>query len=203
MKKLLIIAICLFSMSPFVKAQMFNVNYQMSIPFGEVKDFTDKTSFRGFDMGYHYFLSDCFSVGGALGWNTFYEEEKDVAGYFNFNKNDDVYAITGHQYRYINTVPMLAIGRYYMTGNDGSIRPFVGLGLGTQWTEKRLDVGLYSSTISRWQFSVNPEIGACIPINEQFAANVGVRYNYATKAANGRIPEFQSLTFNIGIILMR
>ena len=32
MKKLLIIAICLFGLSPFLKAQMLNLNYQISLP---------------------------------------------------------------------------------------------------------------------------------------------------------------------------
>ena len=57
MKKLLIIAICLFGLSPFLKAQMLNLNYQISLPMNQVKDFTDKASFRGFDIEYHQFLS--------------------------------------------------------------------------------------------------------------------------------------------------
>lgn len=56
MKKLLIIAICLFGLSPFLKAQMLNLNYQISLPMNQVKDFTDKASFRGFDIEYHQFL---------------------------------------------------------------------------------------------------------------------------------------------------
>lgn len=55
MKKLLIIAICLFGLSPFLKAQMLNLNYQISLPMNQVKDFTDKASFRGFDIEYHHF----------------------------------------------------------------------------------------------------------------------------------------------------
>ena len=37
MKKLLIIAICLFGLSPFLKAQMLNLNYQISLPMNQVK----------------------------------------------------------------------------------------------------------------------------------------------------------------------
>ena len=67
MKKLLIIAICLFGLSPFLKAQMLNLNYQISLPMNQVKDFTDKASFRGFDIEYHQFLGDQFSIGAAIG----------------------------------------------------------------------------------------------------------------------------------------
>ena len=58
MKKLLIIAICLFGLSPFLKAQMLNLNYQISLPMNQEKDFTDKASFRGFDIEYHQFVGD-------------------------------------------------------------------------------------------------------------------------------------------------
>ena len=36
MKKLLIIAICLFGLSPFLKAQMLNLNYQISLPMNQL-----------------------------------------------------------------------------------------------------------------------------------------------------------------------
>lgn len=201
MKKLLIIAICLFGLSPFLKAQVLNLNYQISLPLNQVKDFTNKASFRGFDIEYHHFIGDQFSLGAAIGWDVFYKDRKNSTGDFMFNGNDNVYTITGNQYRYINTVPMLAIGRYYFTDNTATLRPYAGLGIGTSWTEKRLEVGQFSSTISRWQFAFAPEIGMFIPVNDQFAFNVGCRYTYGTKAAHGRVPEIQSFTFNIGIAL--
>lgn len=202
MKKLLIIAICLFGLSPFLKAQMLNLNYQISVPFGDIKDFTDKTSFRGMDLEYHQFLGQRFSIGGAIGWNVYYQNKDNVTGDFKFSGSDNLYSITGDQFRYINTVPIMAIGRYYFDDDNSAVRPYVGLGLGTSWTEKRLEVGQFSSTISRWQFAMAPEIGILIPVSDQFGFNVGARYNYATKAANGRVPEISSLTFNIGLLLM-
>ncbi len=202
MKKLFIIAICLFGLSPFLKAQMLNLNYQISLPMNQVKDFTDNASFRGFDLEYHHFLREHFSVGAVIGWNVYYQDKKHTSGNFTFSGNDNIYTITGNQYRYINTVPMLAVGRYYFTDNTTAVRPFFGVGIGSSWTEKHLEVGQFSSTISRWQFAVAPELGMYIPVNDQFGFNAGVRYNYATKAANGRIPEIQSFTFNIGVIFM-
>lgn len=202
MKKLFIILICLFGLSPLLKAQLLNVNYQISLPMNQVKDFTDKASFRGFDIEYHHFLSEQFSLGAAIGWDVFYQNKKRTTGDFRFSGNNNTYTITGNQYRYINTVPMLAIGRYYFTDNTTSVRPYAGLGIGTSWTEKRLEVGQYASTISRWQFAFAPEVGMYIPVNDQFAFNLGARYTYGTKAAHGRVPEIQSFSFNIGIILM-
>lgn len=202
MKKILVIAILLFGLSPLLKAQMLNLNYQISVPLGDIKDFTDKGSFRGADLEYHQFLGDYFSIGGAIGWNVFYHNLDHHTNDFRFQGNNNIYTITGNQYRYINTVPLMAIGRYYFTDNTTSVRPFVGLGIGTRWTEKRLEVGQYSSTISRWQFSFAPEVGMYVPLSDQIALNFGARYSYGTRAAHGRVPEFQSFTFNIGLILM-
>lgn len=203
MKKLLIIAICLFGLSPFLKAQMLNLNYQMSVPLGDLRDFTNKASFRGFDVEFHQFMGtdERFSLGAAIGWNVYYKDKNDASGNFKFSGSNDVYTITGNQYRYVNTVPMLAIGRFYFTDNNTAVRPYVGLGLGTSWTEKRLEVGQFASTVSRWQFAMSPELGMYVPLSSQFALNFGAKYNYATKASHGRVPEMQSLTFNIGILL--
>ncbi len=46
MKKLIILTICFLGLSPLLKAQMLNLNYQISVPMNQVKDFTDKASFR-------------------------------------------------------------------------------------------------------------------------------------------------------------
>lgn len=202
MKKLFIITICLIGLSPLLKAQMLNVNYQISLPMNQVKDFTNKASFRGFDVEYHQFLGEQFSIGAAIGWDVYYKDKNNATGNFRFNGTDNIYTITGNQYRYINFVPMLAIGRYYFTDENTAVRPYAGLGLGTSWTEKRLEVGQFSSTISRWQFAMAPEVGMYIPVNDQFAFNVCARYYYATKAAHGRVPEIQQFSFNFGIILM-
>ena len=202
MKKLIILAVCLFGLSPLLKAQMLNLNYQMSLPLKQVKDFTDKASFRGFDIEYHHFLGEQFSIGASVGWDVYYRDKNNATGNFHFNGNDNTYTITGNQYRYINFVPMLAVGRYYFTDKSSAVRPYIGLGVGSSWAEKRLEVGQFSSTISRWQFAMAPEVGMYIPVADQFAFNVGARYYYATKAAHGRVPEIQQVSFNVGIILM-
>ncbi len=202
MKKLLLIAIVLFGMGPLLKAQMLNLNYQISVPLVDLKDFTNETSFRGMDLEYHKFVTDRFSLGAAIGWNVFYQDKNHATGDFSFKGNKNIYTMTGNQYRYVNTVPLTAIGRYFLTDGTSAVQPFLGLGAGARWTEKRLELGQYTSTLSRWQFTFAPEIGMMVPFNDQVALNVGARYNYATRASHGRIPEFQSFTFSIGLILM-
>ncbi len=202
MKKLLVITICLFGLSSFAKAQMLNLNYQIGLPLGDIKDFTSKASFRGMDLEYHYFLNERFSIGAAIGWNVYYDDKDNVTQDFTFSESEKVYTISGHQFRYINTIPMLAIGRYYTMDKSKPIRPYIGVGIGSCWTEKRLELGQFASTISRWQFQVSPEIGMYAPVSDQFAFNFSARYNYGTKAAGGDLPAMQSIVFSIGIIMM-
>lgn len=201
MRKLLFISLILFGLSPLVKGQMLNLNYQMSVPIGKINDFTGKMSFRGIDLEYHYFLSEQFSIGGMVGWNTFYKNKGVQTADFYFKGNSDIHTITGHQYRYVNTVPIMAIGRYWFTESNTLFRPYFGIGIGTSWTELKLDVGQFTSTESRWQFAFAPEIGTLISINDQFAFNLGFRYSYGTKAGNGRIPATQSFAISVGIVL--
>ena len=136
MKKLLLIAIVLFGMGPLLKAQMLNLNYQISVPLGDLKDFTNETSFRGMDLEYHKFVTDRFSLGAAIGWNVFYQDKNHATGDFSFKGNKNIYTMTGNQYRYVNTVPLTAIGRYFLTDGTSAVQPFLGLGAGARWTEK-------------------------------------------------------------------
>lgn len=200
MRKLLFISLILFGLSPLVKGQMLNLNYQMSIPLGKTNDYTGKTSFRGMDLEYHHYLSEKFSVGGLIGWNTFYKDKGKVSGDFLFKGSKDIHTITGYQFRYINTVPIMVVGRYWFSTQNSMFRPYLGLGLGTSWTELKTDVGQFSATTARWQFAFAPEIGTLIPLNDQFAFNVGAKYNYGTKS--GRIDAMQSFTISVGIVFM-
>ena len=104
MRKLLIISLILFGLSPLVKGQMLNLNYQMSVPLGKMNDYAGKMSFRGMDLEYHHFLNEKFSIGGMIGWNTFYKDKGKLTGDFLFKGSKDIHTITGYQYRYINTV---------------------------------------------------------------------------------------------------
>ena len=102
MKKLFICTMCLFCLSFLGKAQIINFNYQMSLPMNQVKDFTSKASFRGFEMAYHQFIAEQFSVGLSVGWDVYYQDKNSATGNFRFNNNEATYTITGNQYRYIN-----------------------------------------------------------------------------------------------------
>ena len=200
MRKLLIISLILFGLSPLVKGQMLNLNYQMSVPLGKMNDYAGKMSFRGMDLEYHHFLNEKFSIGGMIGWNTFYKDKGKLTGDFLFKGSKDIHTITGYQYRYINTVPIMVMGRYWLTDQNTTFRPYLGLGLGTSWTELKTDLGQFTATNARWQFAFAPEIGTIIPVNDQFAFNIGAKYTYGT--TSGKVEAMQNFTISVGIVFM-
>lgn len=196
MKKLYII--CLFLIGLGVsssKAQMFSLNYQMSVPFGETHDFISKMSFRGAAMDYHYFLTDRFAVGASLGWSTYYQRLDKVTG--GFFLDEEKVTITGKQFRYVNVVPIMASARYFFTGEDARICPYAGIGIGTNWAETRLEVGHLMAKEEGWQFALAPEIGCIIPFSEYIGLNLGARYQYSVKA--GGLPALQDLGIRVGL----
>ena len=152
-----------------------NIYYTMGMPMGNTNDYIDKTSFRGMGFEYQYLLSDNFALGGVLQWSTFYKSlPKDT---YPINNG----AITGYQYRYINTVPMYVTGTYYLASDDAKIRPYLGLGVGTYWLEKRTDMGLYTDIYNSWHFGLIPKAGILIPVSYSTSFYIGLDYNMAFK----------------------
>ncbi len=168
-----------------------NLHYSIGFPMSDTKDYIRKTSWRGVLFEYEKLIQPNIGVGIQTGWNTFYEA-----------MNRDTYpiengAITSKQYRYINTVPIHLTGKYYFTDEESPIRPFVGLGVGTNYLEQRTDNGLFSNKYDAWLFNIKPKAGFLMPLNYKSSATVSLEYNTTSK--NGNIPKQSWLELNIGI----
>lgn len=135
-----------------------------------------------------------------IGWNTFYKDKGKLTGDFLFKGSKDIHTITGYQYRYINTVPIMVMGRYWLTDQNTMFRPYLGLGLGTQLDRTKNRSGTIHATNARWQFAFAPEIGTIIPVNDQFEFNIGAKYTYGTKS--GKVEAMQNFTISVGIVFM-
>ena len=109
-------------------------------------------------------------------------------------------SISTYPCKAINTVPIMVMGRYWLTDQNTTFRPYLGLGLGTSWTELKTDLGQFTATNARWQFAFAPEIGTIIPVNDQFAFNIGAKYTYGTKS--GKVEAMQNFTISVGIVFM-
>lgn len=153
-KTLFFILIIGLAIPGFVKAQSgyTSFQYQMGFAAGDLGDYIGSTSFRGAVFEYQKELNTSISAGVEFAWTTFYEK-KEYDTY-----TVDQYSLSGIQYRYSNMFPMLVCVEYTLNP-DSEIRPFVNLGLGTMYTIRDTDMGLWRLEEKAWQFGLKPELG--------------------------------------------
>ena len=159
-----------------VKAQesLFSIQYSMGFASGDMKDFNGSASFRGISFEYKYLAQPAIGIGVETGYNLFYDR-MDYATYTRGTQS-----LTGVQYRYTHAVPVLFAADYYIKP-DTRFNPFVGLGIGTLYTYRDLDMGMFTRESDAWQFALRPEVGAII--STQFAdLIVGAKYFSGFKA---------------------
>ena len=143
------------TMSAKAQQNIYMFEYSMGFPTGDLREYIDEPSFRGFNFGYRYMLDENRALGLDMGWQTFYEK-KDYATY-----TDGTSSISGIQYRYTNAfTASLQIDQVFNEGSD--IRPFIGLGAGTSYMRRTLDMGLYRFERDPWQFMLQPEAGVSL-----------------------------------------
>ena len=168
----------------------FGMAYSISFPMGNMHDYITKTSFRGVEMEYNHHIKSDFTLGLESGWNTFYERV-DQKTY-----TDGTASISGVQYRYTNTVPIIANGRYIKTG--GKAEPFVGVGLGVLYVDRATDFGLYRISNDAWQFCVRPELGVMLKSDRGVTGLISAKYYSAFDSDNLSGQPYLSL--NIGLL---
>ena len=127
-------------------------------------------------------------MGLSVGWNVFDDITTEVSSL------EDV-DVQGTQYRYVNSVPVLANIRQYV-GTRGGPRPFFGLGVGAQYVELAVDVGQWRISDSTWHFALAPEIGVALPLKSNAVGFINAKYNYAVQASDRTPSHFG---FNIGV----
>lgn len=194
MKKLIIIA-GLVGSSLFQKytaqeaSGIVSLQYSPAFAVGDMNDFISTYSWRGITFEYHKLVQDNIGVGFEIGWNAFYER-KDYATY-----TKDTRSLTGIQYRYCSAVPMLATFNYYFSP-DQQITPFASLGIGTQYTENYLTMGMYALSENVWHFAMKPELGINYNVNEMFAITLAAKYYIAFKTEDVKSRSY--IATNIG-----
>lgn len=178
----------------------FNLNYSMGAPLGTLSDWTGNFSGRGFEVDYRYMVNGSYSVGLSSGWNVFRDEsDGDVSQTINLENSTAV--LTAKQFKYTNLVPIMANFHYYLTDIDD--KPiYVGSGIGTYYSERRLEMGLYVLTESTWSFGLSPEVGIFLPLGSSYL-NLALQYNLVFAAEsdleNVEDPGFDHLGIKIGI----
>ena len=143
------------TMSAKAQQNIYMFEYSMGFPTGDLREYIDEPSFRGFNFGYRYMLDENRALGLDMGWQTFFEK-KDYATY-----TDGTSSVSGIQYRYTNAfTASVQIDQVFNEGSD--IRPFIGIGAGTSYMRRTLDMGLYRFERDPWQFMLQPEAGVSL-----------------------------------------
>lgn len=192
MKKIVTaILLMLASITHYGQESFTSFTYQMSVPTGDLADFTGKASFRGVGLEFRTFVDNNISLGGGFNWNVFYEKKDKITTQF------DNLTVTGTHFNYVNAFPIYVNAAYYL--NEGSyFRPYLAMNAGVTYTEYRKDIGLYTFSDKAWKFSVAPEIGFLIESYDRANFTISFRYNYGLKTSD--TDPLSYLGINVGVI---
>ena len=167
----LVIFCSLLSMnSVFSQAENhFSIQYDISFGTGDLGDYVSAPSFRGASAQYRYAVAHNVLVGIDAGWNVFYER-KDYDSY-----TSGTQTLSGVQYRYQNEVPLLACVDYSFSP-DKDFQPYIGLGIGTVYSERNTEMGIWVLEENPWQFAIKPEAGFLYKFSYGSAFKLGIKY---------------------------
>ena len=192
MKKILYILLLIGCISiPQANAQrsFFALEYSMGFGSGDIKNYITSSSFRGVSIEFRQMVTDNVGVGFETGWNVFYERR----AYDTYTTGST--SLTGVQYRYVNAVPLLLATNYYFKPGE-HINPFIGLGVGTIYSHRNTDMGLWTLSTEDWQFALRPELGVLITTNSNTDIILAAKYMGGFATSDQVAQSY--FTFNIG-----
>ena len=193
MKKYFILSILLVSgISAMAQDGYTSLHYDVSFGLGNTSDFISKPSFRGVGFDYQKMVSPNIGVGLSIAWHTFYEE-KDYATY---SFDDGVTSLSGIQFRYLNALPLHLTTNYYFGEEGDGMRPFLGLGIGTLYSEHKTTMGQWAVTSDAWQFSLQPQVGLLYGFGSD--ANLFVAGKFNTPFKSDDLDSYPYVSLNVG-----
>lgn len=154
---------------------------------GPTRDFAGDFSWRGATVDVLRFMTERLRVGVSGGWHVL---DADLSGTTVFDRG----ALTGSVRRYINAVPLMAIGIYEF-GDRWGPKPFVGAGTGLTYVQNRSEAGFFQVEESNWHWGLSAEAGVAIPRPGGSTWDLSARYHWAVEN-NG--VERQWITFSLG-----
>lgn len=191
---LLAILVLVFAGAAQAQTSFFSINYSVSIPTGNSADYIDQVSGRGLKLEYQRFLNSNFALGGEIGSYTLYKKESNKV------YTEGSASLSGVQYRYQNNYPILFTGTYY-ANKTGELRPFAGLGIGTIAHDKRIDMGIFTSEETHWQFALRPEVGLLYRPAQYVGFKLGAKYYQSINSS--KLDGQSTIGLDFGIVFIR
>jgi len=168
-------------------------NWEIATPLGS--EFTNKTSISGANIEFRHFVNNNFSLGAGIHWNTF----EDYISPTVYEKADGSTAVYSDLVPQVFVLPMLVKGHYYFDAGN-QLKPYVGLGIGAQYSEQNLYYNIFVSSAENWGFAARPEAGLMYQLpNRRGGFNLNVGYNYATNEnPDFKMESMSHLGYSIG-----
>ena len=200
MKKLAYIIIILTGLCKYAHGQtatgtnQFFVGYQVAIPSNS--NYLTATSWSGFNFDYRYMIKPNIAVGIGTSYNSFNQ-------YFpkqTYQRPDGTGAVTSDMVRHVYTAPITASVHYYLKGGK-MLKPYVGIGLGTEYSEQDAYFNIYTVYSKNWGFVVKPEAGVFAMFSPGVGGFISVAYNYATNSEpDFHIDHLAQIPITVGFI---
>ena len=173
------------------------LNYSVAVPMGSFKDFVSNTSFRGVGGEVMYHFNNKFSLGGAVGYQDFYQ--RYPRSLYKLNDGSDVSAVITNS---LQATPVMVKAQYNFLDNS-AIQPYVALGVGGNLVRYRQFLGEFADSKTSFGFAAVPEAGLFVPFRKQSGAgfNIGAAYNIMPYNF-GDVKNLNSLGIKAGVSFM-
>ncbi len=172
------------------------IGYNAAYPLGNTADYIELPAFRGIGAEWRQYLTEKISLGVKAAFQVFYQEIEEQL------YTDNGSTLYGKQFRYINSVPIMAVAGYE-TDRNNEVKSdgfdFYGkLGLGVYSFQMLTDMGLYRyQNEYSWNLGLLPEVGIKYKLTPRVDAVLYVNYNFVFK--NASVENQQYLSAGVGL----
>jgi outer membrane protein W len=172
---------------------ILSFNWEIGLPMNT--DYLTSASLAGANLDYRHFIKDKFSLGIGIHWNTFEEYLSPRV----YEKPDGSQAVYTDLVPQVYVVPFLLKGHYYFDAGT-TIKPYIGLGLGAQYSKQQVFYNIFVSETDNWGFAARPEVGLMYQFkNANGGLHFNTGFNYATNQNEDfKIDNLKHIGFSIG-----
>ncbi len=171
---------------------IMTLNWQLATPVNGT--YLSNTSWVGGNFEFRHFINKKISVGAGISWNSFEQYVEPTI----YEKPDGSSALYTDMVRQVYTFPLYANAHYYFEAG-AKLKPYIGIGLGGQYSEQSAYYNVFVSESTNWGFVARPEAGLLYKLGDYAGIHLNVGYSYATNQnADFRIDNFKHLFYSVG-----
>jgi hypothetical protein len=174
-----------------------NVDWQFNAPFNN--DFTNRASGWGASFEGGIYVTPKIGLGLFVSYSSNHKEIPTKTLYPNASS-----ALTAEQERSLFQVPFGINARYRFYSNSDVCDPYIGMKLGTSYTQLSSYMSTFRVYDDSWGFYMSPEIGTNLWLSSEktFGFNMSLYYSFSTNSSrvlDGHINQLNNMGFRVGI----